>query len=238
MTGGTSVRAGAPGAAAHPTSVAAAAASGRRDGPVLRLAGGHENEAEGAAASRHHAREHDLVERIRGGDKGAFDELVLAYYAELCAVTGALIRSDAAAEDLVQELFLKIWSSRETFSVQSSLRKYLFRAARNAVIDHHRRERMIRRWEEDVVRRDEAPAMGAPLCTDGPLEASEVQAAVGRAIEQLPARCRQVAILRLQHNLSRAEVAEAMGVTVKTVERQIARALRSLRESLAPYSER
>ncbi len=210
MTGGTSVRAAAPGGATHmtPTPIAAA------------------------------AREHDLVDRIRAGDKGAFDELVLTYYAELCAVTGTLIRSDAAAEDLMQELFLKIWNSRGSFSVQSNLRKYLFRAARNAAIDHLRREQMIRRWEEDVVRHEETPAMGTPLRADGPTEASEVQTAVGRAIEQLPARCRQVAILRLQYNLSRAEVAEAMGVTVKTVERQIARALRSLRELLAPYSGR
>jgi RNA polymerase sigma-70 factor (ECF subfamily) len=181
------------------------------------------------------AREQELVQRIRSGDRLAFDALVLTYYSELRGFLAAFVQSEADAEELVQDIFLTLWRNRAGWVLQSTMRRYLFGAARNVALNHCRRRRVIRRWEAMAVRQDEAPAAGTIRPTDRLAETSEFAAALRRAIDGLPTRCRQVAILRFEQHLSRAEIAEALGIRVKTVERQIARTLRTLRVELAHY---
>lgn len=184
------------------------------------------------------AREQSLIARVRASDRAAFDTLMLTYYDDLCRYLTAFVQSGAEAEELVQEIFLKIWSSRGGWVVESSLRRYLFGAARHQALNHCRRERMIQRWAARLAGTDERPAMGVVAPVEQRAATSELHAVLRRAIDRLPPKCRQVAILRFERQMSRAEIADAMGITVKTVERQIGRALRTLRGPLARYLER
>ncbi len=205
----------------------------------LRAEDGQRRETDSAqarGATDVESEEQRFVARIRAGDEAAFDELVLTYGPPLRELLRGMVESVAAAEDLTQELFLRIWRIRETWYVQSSLRGYLYRAARNLAFRHSRRAQLNQRWEARVVQRGEAPAMGnvrGPA--DQHAEDADFDTALRRAIRRLPPRCREVAVLRLYYDLPHAEIASAMGVTVKAVERLVTRTLKALRADLIPY---
>ncbi len=180
-----------------------------------------------------------IVERIRAGDQAAFAELVLAYTRPLRTFIQGFVQSPQAAEELVQDLFLKIWRMGSELPVQSNLRAYLYMAARNSALVYCRHSRVTERWATAAAKSPELAAMGMPARpADRRAELAELDAEVRRAIDRLPERCRQAATLRFQHDLSYTEIASVMGVTIKAVERQVTRALKKLRTDLADYFER
>jgi RNA polymerase sigma-70 factor (ECF subfamily) len=181
----------------------------------------------------------ELVEQIRAGDQHAFDALVLAYCAELRRFVFGYVESRAAAEELVQDLFLNIWRLRAEWRIRTSLRSYLFRAARNVSLGYRRHEQVGVRWVARVMRQYDAPVIGhVGDPPDTRMETVELDAALERSIARLPTRCRRVATLRFQHDMAYTEIADVMGITVKAVERQIANALKKLRADLARYLDR
>lgn len=181
-----------------------------------------------------------LVERIRQGDVRAFERLFAAHYAALCGFVASYVRSDAIAEELVADLFRWLWERRERWEVTGDVRTYLLVAARNRALDHLKHERIERRAQETLVvsRGERPPGMGMPMpSTDASVRAAELDAAIQRAIEALPERCRLAFTLRRQQHLSYVEIAAVMGTAVKTVEVQIGVALKALRKSLADWIE-
>jgi RNA polymerase sigma-70 factor, ECF subfamily len=174
------------------------------------------------------------VARIRAGDRDAFEQLVRAYAEPLQAFLLTYVKRPAVAEDLLQDVFLTLWHRRDRWNVTTSLRSYLYAASRNAALLERRHMLVVEKHEAAAVRNDEAPAMGIGTGpADARAEHALAMAAVHRSLAKLPERCRQAAILRLQHNLSPAEAAEVMGVSLKAVSRLYARALKVLRVDLA-----
>jgi RNA polymerase sigma-70 factor (ECF subfamily) len=185
------------------------------------------------------ADEHGLVARVRTGDRAAFDELVLTYCDPLCNFVTIIVGSAGTAEELVQEVFLKIWRMRSGWHIRSNLRSYLFGAAYKAALNECRRAALRQRWEARVAACGEAPMMseaGEPA--DRHVETLELRAALRLAIQQMPPRCREAATLRFEHDLSCPDIAQAMGITVKAAERHASNALHLLRAALGPYLDR
>lgn len=184
--------------------------------------------------------ERKWVEGLRVGDPAAFEELFRAYHPELCDFVHRFVRSPQVAEDLVHDVFAKLWAERERLEVRGSLRSLLYTAARNLAISHLRHQQVERRWRERT-QKAELVAQGAtPLVrpAERRIEDRELNAAVERVLAQLPERCRQALILRWQRQMTYAEIAEVMGISVKTVEVYMSRGLTALRASyneLLPY---
>jgi RNA polymerase sigma-70 factor (ECF subfamily) len=172
----------------------------------------------------------ELQDRIREGDHAAFDALFRASYAQLVGVTRSILRDPDVAEEIVQDVLLELWRRRETLVVEDSLRAYLFRATRNRALNHLRHLAVERRGEP-YTRGETAVAPRA----DARLSAAEIEAAVRDAIATLPARCREVFELSRLHGLKYSEIAQTLGISVKTVEAQMGKALRVLREQLTPW---
>jgi RNA polymerase sigma-70 factor (ECF subfamily) len=172
----------------------------------------------------------DLLERLRGGDQAAFDAIFRAYYAPLVSSAEAVVRSRAVAEEIVQDIMLVLWRRRETFAVDESLRAYLYKGTRNRALNQIRHERVRRRAEPFV-----ADPPSAPAAAPAELDDAEIAAAVRNAVDDLPPRCREVFELSRTHGLRYAEIATTLGISVKTVEAQMGKALRVLREKLAPW---
>lgn len=171
----------------------------------------------------------ELAQRIRAGDERALEEVFRAHYAGLTSFAIRFVRSRELAEELVQDLFLSIWSKREDMPSVESFRTYLFRAIRNRALNHLRREKLERRWTEQAVDESEG---AAPTHSDEVAIEGEVSGAIRAAIDKLPARCREVFLLSRDGGLTYIEIAESLGISVKTVETQMGRALKSLRISL------
>lgn len=168
----------------------------------------------------------EWLERIRSGDEAAFEALFRAFAPGLCALAARYVGSRAVAEELVQELFLDIWTRRAHLVVDRSVASYLQTAMRHRALNHLRHERRMVMPLPDDGRRDESDA-AAPGESEL-LDALELQ----DAIEHLPARCRLIFTLSRQQDMSYAEIAASLGLSIKTVETQMGRALRSLRERL------
>jgi RNA polymerase sigma-70 factor, ECF subfamily len=174
----------------------------------------------------------DLQRRLREGDERALEELFRAHYAGMCAFVRRFVFAPDIAEELVQDVFFKLWSKRESLSEIDSLRTYLFRAARNTALNHLRRKKLENAWEEQETARGETYTSGA---TDDGASTSDVAAAVNEAIGRLPTRCREIFLMSREGGMTYGEIARTLGISIKTVETQMGRALKSLRHSLAKY---
>jgi RNA polymerase sigma-70 factor, ECF subfamily len=174
----------------------------------------------------------ELVDRVRAGDQGAFEQLFRAHYGALVAFARRYAREASAAEDLVQGLFADLWTRREKWDIRSSVRAYLFTAIRNRALNARRRGLIERDWDDADSRADTDAMQWSPPAPGAELEHRETTAGVARALAALPGRCRLVMQLRWRDQLSYAEIAEAMGISVKGVENQLSRGLKALREKL------
>jgi RNA polymerase sigma-70 factor (ECF subfamily) len=179
----------------------------------------------------------DLVARVRAGDVAAFEALFRATHAPLRAFARRLLDGDdAGAEELVQELFADLWTGRAGWAVRGSVRGYLFGAARNRALNARRHARVERAFE---ARETAAAAHGDPAAPPPAddalaeaLDAAALRARVDGAIAALPERCRLAMQLRWRAQLRHAEIAEALGITVKGVERLLTRGIEALRQRI------
>ncbi len=174
--------------------------------------------------------ERELLDQLRAGSEAAFDSIFRSHYAHLVGVAGAMLRDSAAAEEVVQDVMLELWRRRETVAIETSLRAYLFRATRNRALNHIRHEKVARRAEPHA-----GPDAHVPAAADARIVQQEIQEALRGAVRELPARCREVFELSRVHGLKYAEIATTLEISVKTVEAQMGKALRLVRERLAPW---
>ena len=163
---------------------------------------------------------------IAAGDRNAFEALFRLHYRALCAFAHGYVKDADRAEDLVQDLFFRLWLDREKLQVNTSLKAYLYAAVRNRCLN------AVKSHSRMVVLNDEAEdrAHDEPIPEDEhTLRIARVQA----AIEELPEERRKIFKLSRYEGLKYQEIADRLGISVKTVENQMGRALKTLREELA-----
>ncbi|WP_223649451.1 RNA polymerase sigma factor [Hymenobacter psoromatis] len=167
--------------------------------------------------------------RLRQADPAVFlEQLFKAFYAPLGSLVYRVVPDRAAVEDILQDVFLRVWQGLATLPAIGSHRAYLTRMALNAALRYQQRARRQVAW-------DEAPPAAAPVAPDAlaDLHAAETSAAVAAALARLPPQCRIVFELSRYEELSYQQIAEALEIAPKTVENQLGKALRILRRELA-----
>jgi len=172
------------------------------------------------------AEERAWVARIRAGDLDAFEALYRGYWERLYAFAFRYLRSKEDAEEIVQEVFLRIWRGRAHWVPAGAVRNYLYLAVRNAARDRLERAAVARRWGARLGE----PVTAAEIQSN--LEAADLVAAVERALAELPVKRAEVCKLRLIDELSYAQIAQRLGICEKTVETQLARGLKFLRDRI------
>ena len=153
------------------------------------------------------------------------------HYVDLCEYVLRFVGSAAAAEDLVHDLFLRLWDSRARRGGMELTRAYLYVAAKNRALKYLRHRRVATAWIARAARA-EPPTASSP---EDLYLRRELADAVRRAIAELPARCREVFVLRRHQHLSYHEIAARVDVSLGTVKSQMWRATVLLKEKLAPY---
>jgi RNA polymerase sigma-70 factor (ECF subfamily) len=172
----------------------------------------------------------ELLARLRAGETSAFDAIFRANYALLVRVAEAMLRDRATAEEIAQDVLLELWRRRETLDVTESVRGYLLQATRNRSLNALRHRAIERRSEPQL-----ADGVARLPSTDAAVRENEIEVAIQAAIAELPARCRLVFELSRIEGLKYAEIATRLGISVKTVEVQMGKALRILREQLKAW---
>jgi RNA polymerase sigma-70 factor (ECF subfamily) len=166
-----------------------------------------------------------LIGRLQEGDADALAGLLREYSRPLFRYAVRLIRDPDAAQDLVQETFVRLWLGRARLR-PGSIRSYLYRVLHNLAVDDLRK-RKTRDSTLAMVEAEVAP--GSAGGDDGTTDST-----VARAIDALPERRREAFILAYVHRLTYREIAEVMNVSPATVKNQVAAALAQLREALRP----
>lgn len=165
----------------------------------------------------------------------AVEILFRDHYRGLCATVRDYVGSLDAAEEIVQELFLRIWDLANDGNANVLTRAYLYTAARNQAITALRHERVVRDYEFHASQ--ETDTLHAATAEDD-LEEDELRNAIQAAIAHLPAKPRTVFRLSRERGLTYAEIAAVLGISVKTVELHMTRSLKSLRISLKSATTR
>lgn len=171
-----------------------------------------------------------LLRRLKAGDEEAFDALFRAHYPTLVGVAEVITRDRMVGEEIAQDVMLELWRRRDSLVIAESARAYLVRATRNRALNHIRHDRVRKTAEPHL----QAAATPVAEAHEGAAE-HELSEAITAAYNDLPPRCREVFELSRVHGLKYSEIASTLGISVKTVETQMGRALKTMRERLKDW---
>ena len=184
-----------------------------------------------------------LIERVKNGDQQAFEDLVSRYENKVYRLAIKLTRNETLAEEVMQEVFLKIYEKIGTFRGESALSSWIYRIAANACFaklnlekrhQHADLEETMPQAEIALQERQDS----TPEAPDRPLLTNEALSVISRAIERLPEDFRVVLTLRDVEGMSNEEVARILDLSVPAVKSRLHRARLLLRKRLARYFER
>ena len=151
------------------------------------------------------------------------------YYAGLCKSLYKILRDATLAEDIVQEVFLKVWEVRETLKMEDAIQSYLYRSCYNAALNFLKQQK--KNTDLDNL---EATITGSDSA-ERHLNFQETEAEIQKAIDALPPKTKVVFSLSRFEELSYKEIAERLDISVKSVEKHMGIALQRLRENLKDY---
>ncbi len=174
-------------------------------------------------------RDSEIVRRIRKGDVKQFESLFRSSYVSLVKYAKTIVKDQDTAEEMVQDLFFRLWKDRRKLMIRSSLNGYLYRAVHNRCMHHIEHERVVGKYAEEMLHlKNDSPENGSDI-----LIYNDLQAAIARILERLPEKAGKIFCMSRFEGLKYSEIAEKLSVSVKTVEANMGKALREFRKILA-----
>jgi RNA polymerase sigma-70 factor (ECF subfamily) len=164
-------------------------------------------------------------------DENAFEQVFKMYYKNLHAYVCTILKEETYAEEIVQQVFFKLWERAENISITSSVAAYLYRAVHNESLNHLKHQKVKNAHRLHVAYSMKDAAEAAPKT----LQAKELERRIQLALNELPEQCRTIFQMSRFEEMKYREIAEQLRISVKTVENQIGKALKILREQLVEY---
>ncbi|HKG04860.1 MAG TPA: RNA polymerase sigma-70 factor [Pedobacter sp.] len=168
----------------------------------------------------------ELLALLKRGDDAALAEFYRRYWQPLYVSIFQILKDRQPSEDIIQEIFIKFWDKRESLEIQISVKAYLFASCRYEVFRLIKTQKVREDIFDSLHERLHEPS------AYGSMEHKELIAQINSIVDQLPDKCREVYKLSREENLSHKEIAERLGISTKTVENHITRALTQLRASM------
>ncbi|HMI04725.1 MAG TPA: RNA polymerase sigma-70 factor [Pedobacter sp.] len=164
-------------------------------------------------------------------DDETFEHLFKAHYKELHAYAGVMLRDADMAEEIVQGMFLKFWEKRELLNIQTSIKAYLYKCVYNDSMNYLKHEKVKTKYHDFAaytMNNEHEPASSR-------VELTELEIKLQKALNELPEACRTIFQMSRFEELKYREIAEQLGLSIKTVENQMGKALKILRLKLADF---
>ncbi|SFF38237.1 RNA polymerase sigma-70 factor [Sunxiuqinia elliptica] len=172
----------------------------------------------------------DLVVQLKSNSSSAFQALFEKYSQRIYRFSLGYLKSTQEAEEIVQDVFLRVWKAREELLVERSFESYLFTIAKNTILNTIRKANYEKAYLEYSSLHSNKNSL-----LDEELDFKELDRIYRRAIEKLPARRKEVYRLSRDNGLSNREIANELGISVKTVENQMTAALSAIKKELLSY---
>lgn len=173
----------------------------------------------------------ELFELTKEGDRGAYERLFRMYYTPLVRFARDIVKDTDTAEDLVQEVFVKVWERKAAIEIKTSVMAYLYMAVKNHCLNKLKAEQR-HAFMEDGLADDLRISTNH---TDEQSDTIKLAQHIQDAIEKLPPRCALIFKMSRFEEKTYKEIADALELSVKTVENQMGKALHLLRQHLTPY---
>ncbi len=175
--------------------------------------------------------EQEIVGAIRQGNERVFEVIFRKYYQSLCNYANSMLREIDEAEEVVQNLFSGIWEKRTELEISISLKSYLYRAVHNHCLNRIKHLKI----REEYQQYGNSYYESSYESVSQSVMKNELERKIEEAIDKLPEQCRLIFRLSRFEELKYHEIAEQLGISPKTVENQIGKALKILRVELAEY---
>jgi len=173
----------------------------------------------------------DPVRFIKNGNETAFEKVFKMYFRNLHAFAYTFMKDDSIAEEIVQNVFFKIWEKRDQLQIDDSLKAYLYRAVHNESLNHIKHLKIKNSFQLQYSGNMESSNQDA----SNQMIASELENDIQKAINELPQQCRTIFQMSRFEQLKYQQIADQLNISVKTVENQMGKALKVLRSKLVEY---
>ena len=180
-----------------------------------------------------------LYKRFREGDDESFEILFKRYYSQLCTYAIIFVREHDIAEDIVHDTFIRIWERRFSISVRYSFKAYIFKSVHNQCLNYLKKSKYQSvkddSFRQEIVKQYEININNIDPGAIDELVSAEYIKEFNKALDALPAQCREIFTLCRDEQLSYEDVARRLDISVNTVKTQMKRAIAKLREKLEHF---
>ena len=173
----------------------------------------------------------EILMAIRQGNERVYETIFRKHYQALCNYACGILKDMDDAEEVVQSIFLKHWEQRESIEINVSLKSYLYRAVHNTCLNrlkHLKIQDTYRQYVGDYLEESFDSATDI-------MDKNELENRISEALEKLPEQCRIIFKMSRFEELKYQEIADKLGLSIKTIENQIGKALRIMRAELSDY---
>lgn len=160
-----------------------------------------------------------------------FEQLFKAHYKALHAYAHVILKDIDLAEEIVQQMFLRFWEKRELLNVQTSIKAYLYKCTYNDSLNYLKHEKVKTKYQNFTLHTMDTETESA----SAGVELNELKSKLGIALNELPEQCRTIFQMSRFEELKYREIADQLGLSIKTVENQMGKALKLLRVKLVDF---
>jgi len=172
--------------------------------------------------------ESSIIEDIKFGDVKAFENVFHEYYGVLCSHAYKLLLDGDDAEEMVQNVFVKLWNKKDHVTITSSIKSYLYQAVKNECLNFIKHKQVIRNHATDYLHVNPEP-------TSDTVVVEELRRKIEDSMSNLPPERKRIFLMNRNEGLKYREIAEKLNISIKTVENQMGKALKYLRLELSEY---
>lgn len=167
-----------------------------------------------------------LATELKNGNERAYEFLMESFYQKLCGYANTLTNDKSLAEDIVQNVFVKIWVNKKNINPDFTVKNYLFKSVYNEFIDQYRRNKPVIYLEKKYLESINL------VVENEQKDISELIVLVNKEIENLPPKGRRIFLLSKKEGLSHVEISEYLNISIKTIESHMTIAFKRLSEKL------
>ena len=171
---------------------------------------------------------HKILSALAQDDEASLEKLFNHYYPRLFNFSKSILKLDDGIDDILQEVFVKIWKNRKNINSAATFNSYIFIITRNLLLNELRRQLSFQNTKEEVKRL----SLANEYSLSEQIDYQELKEKIDAFVEELPDRQKEVFLLSRSEGLSHKEIAEKLGIKSKTVEYHITLAVRCLKEKI------